>query len=281
MYVAVDIGGTKTTIAAFSDLTPQFQTRDLTFPTPSDYFETINLITRTLDSFLSSKTTLQGISVSLATRVNESGQVISPSNLPQFYHQHPASDINATYHTRILLHNDAVCAGYSQFALNREPPSSLLHLVLGTGFGAAFLFRYQQTLVKLPLEPGLTIIHPGGMPHTKHQLKGSIEAYLGGSQIAAQLTKPLSAIPDDHRIWTQAAHYLSLVIYNYQQLFSPQLISFSGGLITHRSFLLNLVAKNLQLYSHLATPPPLKLITDFANPSLIGALLLLQEPTSH
>lgn len=276
MFIAVDIGATKTALASFSTHHPNSLQKTLEFPTLPIYPDELARLTAAISELISGAN-LDGLGLSLAARLSQSGKILSKSNLPDYYAKNLAQDLSAQFPAPVICENDAVCAAQAELLFGSHPSiHRLLHLIWGTGFGGAFVVKQDSGLTSLPLEPGWMIVQPGGMPHTHTQLKGTIEAYIAGGQIEAQLGKPLESLPDDHRIWQQVINYLGIVIYNLVQILTPDLIIFSGGLIQNRPFLIKDLQQNLETYQSFITIPPVVLTSITPNPCLIGALSLLK-----
>ena len=274
MYVAVDIGGSKTTIATFSQPDPAKKLSSATYATPKKYAAALDQLQPAITAIVKDQPLTQ-IGISLALKLSSSGIPVLKANLPDYLGHDFKTDLAAHFSVPIFIKNDAVCAATAEmtYGLGRDK-TSLLHLIIGTGLGGAYLRRDEAGFYDVPLEPEWTIIHPGGMSHTHYQIKGLTAAYVSSLQLEAQLNQPLSTVPDDHRIWDQVTHYLTMAIYNLIVFLAPEVVSCSGGLIENRPFLIDRVSQSLTQYQELVTPPPLALSQVKDNPCLVGAFLL-------
>jgi predicted NBD/HSP70 family sugar kinase len=275
MYIAIDIGGTKTHIASFQTKNPASKLKQHIFKTEKNYQTELNTLIESASSFNSKS--LQGIGIAVSARINAEGTVISKSNIPDYLGHNLRKDVAEQFSgVPVYIANDAVSAALAEchYGTGRNV-ASLLHLVLGTGLGGALIINHESTHIPIPLEPGWTIIHPGGLAHTHSQIKGLLEAYIGGSQLEAQLAKNIQAVADHDLIWTQVANYGGIALYNAIQTYSPEIITFSGGLIERRPFLIDRFKKYLNQYVDTVTIPPIHL-TLLENSSLIGSLTLLK-----
>jgi len=273
MFIAIDIGGTKTQVAGFQTIDPKSQINLSEFPTPNTYLDCLTTVSSHIQQFDQNP---QGIAIALAGRVSPDGTLVSHSNLPDYQGKNLKLDLQTRFPKgNIAIVNDAVCAAHAQIRFGQaQKVGSVLHLVIGTGVGGAYCLVKNRAITDIPLEPGWTIIHPGGLPHTHSSIKGLLEAYVAGGQLSAQLARPLTQVPDADLIWTQASHYLGMALYNLIQLLNPSRITLSGGLIQKRPFLLDKIIRHLGQYSQI-TLPPIQ-ITTIPHPSLIGALTFLE-----
>lgn len=276
MFIAVDIGGTKTSLAVFSRIDPAAQIDSLTYASPNTYDQSLADLTTHLTK-LTQNRSVRAIGIAIASWIDADGHIENHSNLSHFHGHNLLTDLSQKFSLPIYVKNDAACAALAEAIFGHGLTySSLLHFVISTGFGGVYIQKDPAATFILPLEPGSVIVQPGGMPHTRHQIKGNFESYLGGSQLEAQLNRPLDQVPDNHLIWQQVTNYLGLAVYNFSMLFSPDLITLSGGLISKRSFVLNQVQSNFKNFPQFI-PPPVMLATSFDNPSLLGALILCRQ----
>jgi predicted NBD/HSP70 family sugar kinase len=276
MYIAIDVGGTKTTLASFTELNPNTLVQSITVSTPTHYENALVVFADTITK-LQANLTIEHIGISFATRVDSHGQSLTTSNLPDFYHHNLAQDLKLKLHLPVSIKNDAVCAVRAEAAFGAgQSTTRLIHLILGTGVGGAFLYRLPGQIFDLPLEPEFMILYPGGLPHTHYPYKGLAGAYLAGAQLATQVSMPLAEVPDNHYLWDQIAQYLGLLVYNLNLLFTPDMVTFSGGIIRHRPFILEKTTSILQSFQEIMAAPPLILSCLPQNPCLLGALSLCQ-----
>jgi predicted NBD/HSP70 family sugar kinase len=274
MYIAVDIGGTKTQVAGFTAIDPKSQTKLHEYPTPRQYDQALKQLVHHIQ--LLSPKNLSGIGISLAAHIDTSHTVTSRSNLPDYRGHQLLEDLKQQgFHApQMRLVNDALAAAHAQIAYTHLSPPSLLHLVIGTGVGGAYLVKQSGNYLGIPLEPGWMIVHPGGLPHTLSQLKGVLEAYVGGAQLSAQLSRPLNDVTDADRIWDQVTNYFGMSLYNLTVLLKPHTITLSGGLIENRPFLAPGLTTYLEQFKEQIDVPTISLST-VKNPSLLGALVVL------
>lgn len=277
MFIAVDIGGTKTAVAAYGQIDPQSQLKLVNYPTPKTYTEGLSQLVTQIQ-LLTHSQPVQALGLSIASRLTPDGAISNSNNLLGYDQHRLDQDLHHQLNLKVLQENDAACAALAEihFGHGQKQPY-LLHLILGTGFGGALAFRRHHRVSVLALQPGSMIMQPGGMPHTKKQIKGLYESYLGGKQLEAQLDQPLAQVSDNHLVWQQVSQHLAQAAYNFCKLFSAETITVSGGLVQHRPFIIDQANQALSAYPAYYPHPHLHLTTFETNASLIGALTLCQE----
>lgn len=274
MYIALDIGGTKIALASFESTTNAEPLKVVTISTFEDYEEAFLNICEAIDS-LSSNQQLDGIGIAFAGVVRE-GNIKLSTHLWNWQQQPLIGDLTKKYNTKVVIENDAVCAGLAEVyygGANEE--DNFLALIMGTGIGGAYIKRIKDEYIAMPLEPEYMIVNPEGQSKENFQTKGLLGAYAAGKSLEHNMGITLSTLPDDDPTWDEMVKYLGIALNNLIVLFNPDKIVLSGGIIQKRHFLVNSIKQELTKYEQHLTIPPMELSNIKTNASLLGALALL------
>lgn len=277
MYIAIDVGGTKTAFAKIDKLDKPTISSKETISTPQSYDEALEKISIQIEK--SSKwQKIEGISIALPGTVgNEKIELLT--NLPDWNHKPLLEDIAKKFNTKVIMRNDAVATARAEryFGLAKNE-IRYLYCIIGTGFGATYVHRVGDKFLELPLEPEYMIVNSHGTHRNHFHTPGLLGAYATGAVIQEKTgIHSLASLEDSDPIWNEMVQYLGIGLNNLVTLFKPPVIIFSGGIIVHRKFLLNLLRMELAKYVEYLPQPTLK-ITEFGDDaSLYGAISLLYE----
>lgn len=277
MYIAIDVGGTKTAFAKIDKLEKPTISGKETISTPQSYDEAFEKMSIQIDKFTKWQN-VQGISVAVPGTVNEQ-KIELLTNLPDWNHKNLFEDLTKKYNTKVIIRNDAVATARAEryFGLAKNE-SRYLYCIIGTGFGATYVHRVGDKYLELPLEPEYMIVNSHGTHRNHFHTSGLLGAYATGAVIQEKTgIHSLASLEDSDPIWFEMVQYLGIGLNNLITLFKPPVIIFSGGIIVHRKFLLKLLRMELAKYVEYLPQPELK-ITEFGDDaSLYGAISLLYE----
>jgi glucokinase len=246
--VGVDIGGTKTAVAAV-DSSGRIHTKT-TFETLSNLGFAVGLrslsesIRRVLDEAHWSVDEVEGIGIGCAGPVNPlSGTIHNPYTLPGWEDANIVSELGQRFGIRVILENDADAAavGEYHFGAGRNA-SPIVMITVGTGIGGAALLNgkiHRGINGEHPELGHIPIFHDG--PDCYCGIKGCWESIASGTAIGLagksfdfedsravfeQMTKdPRAANIISHAIKSTAIATWTLI-----HTFLPQKIIFGGGI---------------------------------------------------
>lgn len=277
MYIAIDVGGTKTAFAKIDKLDKPTINGKETISTPQNYEEAIEKIYNQIEKF-SKWEKVEGISIALPGSVNNN-KIELLTNLPDWNHKPLLDDVSKKFNTNVIMRNDAVATARAEryFGLAKNE-NRYLYCIIGTGFGATYVHRVGDKFLELPLEPEYMIVNSHGTHRNHFHTPGLLGAYATGAVIQEKTgIHSLASLEDSDPIWNEMIQYLGIGLNNLVTLFKPPVIIFSGGIIVHRKFLLKLLRMELAKYVEYLPQPELK-ITEFGDDaSLYGAISLLYE----
>jgi predicted NBD/HSP70 family sugar kinase len=271
MYVAVDIGGTKTEIGFFLDKNPESLQDSCIIPTAQKYSEARDVLISTIRSKLQgAQVTKMG--VAFPGIVN--GEILQASNIPDYKGRPLKAELESEFDTTVTLVQDSPCSAIAELLYGQLGGySRIVHLILGTGLGGAFLQLDGKKVVVEYFEPGGMIVDvKNGRPHPMNTTKGLLEAYVGGGSVEGFYHTSLADVPDGDPIWEEICEYLAAGINNINCLLKPEIVIIGGGIGKKRKVALQSVTEKVQQFNEFETPPKVEFTQVKGNSSLIGAL---------
>ncbi|HTE21866.1 MAG TPA: ROK family protein [Candidatus Limnocylindria bacterium] len=218
MYLAVDIGGTKTLVASFSN-EGEIQER-LKFPTPRDYQEFLDELAKNVANLSTSNLEVAVVAIpGLLDR--QKGIVFALGNLP-WQNERILEDIsNHLGGLRVIIENDARLGGLAEAALLKDSYQRVLYLTVSTGIGGALI--QDGRIAKL-----LEDTEMGKMPLVFNGKVNHWEDFAGGRGVVSRFGKYASEITD-HESWHEIGINLSMGIGAICSVLQPEVIVFGGG----------------------------------------------------
>lgn len=218
MYLAVDVGGTKTLLASFEEATGKLVSKTQ-FPTAKVYQDFLGDIETHVAELEADTFSAAGVAIpGIVDRENGIG--ISYGNLD--WQNNPVTkDLTDLLNCPVYLENDAKAGGLSEALLIKSEFSNVLYLTIGTGIGIAHIVDGVNDLTVDDIGGhGLMIDFEG-----KAQ---PWEDFAGGSAIVKKFGKRASEITNPGE-WKEIAHNLGVGILQLLQEYHPEVIIFSGG----------------------------------------------------
>lgn len=221
MYVALDIGGTKTLVAVF-DLGGQL-VEQVKFPTPADYEEF--------------KNELKEQASSLATKVFEAGAVGIRGNIDRdaglslhddvlLWGAAPVrDDCKEIFGCPFMLENDSKLAGLSEAVALGKQFEKVLYLTISTGIGSAFIVNGVLDKDTENSEIGKGVYeHEGKLQQW--------EDFASGKAIVAKYGKRASEI-EDASAWHDISMNIAVGLIDAILAFTPDVVVIGGGVGSH------------------------------------------------
>ena len=217
MYVGVDIGGTKTLVAALTNEGAIHES--LKFPTPENY-----------EDFL---TELRSNVAKLTTKDFKAGAVAAPGEIDRGHGlfkvggnlkwrnvpvQH---DVEHVTHCPMLLENDANLAGLSEAMLIKDKHAKVLYLTISTGIGGGFI-------VDQRIDPSMEDIEPGQMMLQRGDKVVKWESFASGKAIYEKYGQKASEI-EDPAIWKAMVKDWAIGFIDLMAVTQPDVIVLGGG----------------------------------------------------
>lgn len=221
MYMAIDIGGTKTLLAAMNNDGEIVES--LKFATPHDYsvFKLqlgSSLETMKHHDFLAGAVAAPG----RIDRVN--GKVIACSNLP-WKNVPLLRDIEGLLDCPFVIENDTKVAGLSEALLVLHEFKKVLYVTISTGISSGLI-------INGIIDPDLADSESGQM---RLEHKGELrtwESFASGKAIVATYGKRASDITDE-TAWFAIAHNIAIGLIELIAIIQPEVIVIGGGVGSH------------------------------------------------
>lgn len=244
MYLAVDIGGTKTLVATIGDDGVVQDSRR--FKSNPDYKHFLRDLEENFNQ-LGAPGNLTGVGVGVPGRLDrENGIVHALGNLP-WHEEHIQDDISKICKTQVVIENDANLAALSEAMLHKDS-KSVLYFTISTGIGTGFIRNQHIDPALLKSEGGHILL-----PH-KDRLMGW-ENFASGQAIYERLGKKAADITDQSD-WYTIANDLALGFFEHIAILQPDLIIVGGSIGTHFDHYCKYLADELKRYEVPLVPIP-------------------------
>jgi predicted NBD/HSP70 family sugar kinase len=247
MYVAVDVGGTKTLVALFTNSGEIRQ--KVRFETPPKYDEFIDQLKNTINSLDHSD--FSAIAIAIPGRIDrEKGVGVAFGNL-QWKNIPVKKDLQKIFHVPVLVENDANLAGLSEARLVMSDFKKVLYVTISTGIGTGIITNGVIDKEFIDSEGGqMALEHNGKILQW--------EDFASGKAIYNRFGKQASDIHDD-ATWKIVTNDIAAGIVNLIAIVQPNLIIIGGGVGSHFDRFDDFLKAKLKKYETPLTPiPPLK-----------------------
>lgn len=246
MYVGVDIGGTKTLVAALDDGGVIIER--MRFPTPHAYPEFLAQL-RTAAASLKTGDFRAGCVGAPGKIDREHGVGLDFGNLP--WHNVPVqADSEKIFRCPMLIENDANLGGLSESMLV-PADKRVLYVTVSTGIGTGFVEN--RTLI-----PALIDSEGGHMLLEYRGRRVAWEDFASGNAIFKRFDKKASSITDE-TTWHRIAHDIAIGLIELMAIAQPDIIVFGGSVGVYFERFGTYLMQEIQQYrSPLITMPRLQ-----------------------
>jgi predicted NBD/HSP70 family sugar kinase len=244
MYLAVDIGGTKTLLACF-DLSGKL-IDTVKFPTPRDYDDFLIDFKHYL-KFLKI-VNYQAACVAVPGKIDRKhGRAVAYGTL--VWHIAPVeADIEKIVDCPVVIENDAKLAGLSEATLVIKEFNSVLYVTIGTGIGTAVIMNGV-------IDPALADSEGGQIWLDFRGKRAQWEDIVSGKAIVNRFGLRASEI-NDVKIWQEIANDIAQGLIQLIVVIQPQVIILGGGVVTNFDEFIDLLKQSLKKYELPLTPIP-------------------------
>ncbi|MBX6334094.1 ROK family protein [Candidatus Saccharibacteria bacterium] len=247
MYLAIDIGGTKTLVASLTDEGVIIER--LRFETPKDYSEFIANLTRVVDQLTTKEFVACGVGVP-GRLDREKGIGIAMGNLP--WHNVPImQDVQNIAHCPVVIHNDAKLAGLSEAMLLKNEYSRVLFATISTGIGVSLITN--QTI-----DPALADAEAGKAPILRGDKMVPWEDFASGRAIVNRFGKRAADIHDE-ATWKIIAHDIAIGLIDLIATVQPEVVVLGGSVGSHLDRFKSFLEEELKKFETPLIPiPPIR-----------------------
>lgn len=244
MYLAIDIGGTKTLVACFNkfgEIEEQYR-----FLTPTDYRLFISKLAQTVAD-LSTKDFIRTVVALPGVVDRDNGIGVACGNLP--WKNVPISrDVQRFTKSPVLVENDANLAGLSEAVELQAKYDRVLYITVSTGIGTSLI-------VDQEIDPDFADTE-GGHIVLEHNGRRQIwERFASGSAIVRRFGKRAQDI-HDAKTWRIIARDLSVGIMDHIAILQPEVIVMGGSVNNYFENYSAYLKEELMKYDTPLTPVP-------------------------
>jgi mannose-6-phosphate isomerase len=249
MYIAIDIGGTKTLIAVFSqDGELQEQVK---FPTPSIYEEFVKELAQNVAKLSTHE--FKAACVAIPGKIDRSeGIAIAFGNL-DWSNIPIGPDIEKVINTPVILENDAKLAALSEAILLKKEFRKALYVTISTGIGAGFVVDGRLDPNLIDMEAGQMLLEHNG------ELK-DWEDFGSGRAFSEKYGKRVSEVAvDDNEAWYWFARNIAIGLIDLIATLTPDVIIIGGGAGAHLDKFQGRLEEQLKIYENpMFNIPPIR-----------------------
>ncbi|HSX44509.1 MAG TPA: ROK family protein [Candidatus Saccharimonadales bacterium] len=247
MIGAVDIGGTKTLVALFSDKGKI--KKSIRFETSQNYAEFLTNLADTVDK-LSTKDFRKFV-VAVPGRLDRENGVALGYGTLKWTEENIASDIEKFVNCPVVIENDAKLAGLYEANNIIKSYKKVLYVTIGTGISCALITNGKIDPDLKDSEGGQILVDYRG------QMK-QWEDIVSGRAIVERFGKKATDI-NDKVTWKEIARDLSLGIIDLISVIQPEVIVMGGGVNTNFKKYIDYLKADLKKYETPLVPiPPIK-----------------------
>ena len=236
MYLAVDVGATKTLLALFSKAGKI--SKRLKFATSHDYSKFKADLKLNIQKLGPNEVMAAAIGMPGLIDHKTGMSIDAGGNLP-WQKINLRNDLQKILpKAKVFIHNDAKLAALSEAILYHEKYKRIMYLTLSTGIGGGVIVDNHIDDDYLNFEPG----------RMRFELEGKNqkwEDFASGKSLSARYGK-LAAEIDDIAIWKQYAHVLALGFEELLPTVQPDLIIIGGGAGAHLEKFINYLINELK-----------------------------------
>jgi len=246
MYLAIDIGGSKTLFAVFDDNGQIVDEHKI--PTNKDYPAFLGELNGVIKDKLAHHTFVACCCAVPGEVDRQSGVALVFGNLP--WRNTPIKKDLAKIlgPIPIKIENDANLAGLSEALLVQDTYKKVMYLTVSTGIKSGFT-------VDGRIEPNLADAEPGQMVLEHEGKIQKWEDFASGRALVAKYGKKASEI-DDPEIWKAFAHNLALGIDELLAIMRPDVVIMGGGVGSHYEKFATYLEQELNKMSNDMVPVP-------------------------
>lgn len=250
MYLAIDIGGTKTLFTVFSSSGKLLES--IRIETPQEYPDFVKQIKATYGK-LDHTAGLKSCVIGAPGKINRrSGTVVAFGNLD--WENIPLrTDLESALEIPCVIENDANLAGLSEALLIRHNYKKALYLTVSTGIGGSIILNGELRPEYADMEIGMMVFeHDGKIQEW--------EEFASGKAIYNEYGKKVSDIAeDDSSTWYKITRNLALGMTAIIANHTPDVIIIGGGVGAHFEKYADRLHEQLMLYSSkLVSVPPMR-----------------------
>lgn len=272
MYLAVDIGGTKTLLAVFDKDGTKLE--ELKFQTPKDYNDFIKELGKSIAALTVKEFELACMAIpGLINR--ETGVVHALGNLP-WMDKPIRDDVSAVLGgQKVIIENDTRLAGLHEALKISESFKNILYITVSTGISGALISEGKIVKPTQDMEAGkIPLQFEGSLQHW--------EDFASGRAIVATYGKRASEI-EEPATWLEIGLKIGYGTAIVNSIIQPDVIVFGGGAGKYAEKFIPAVQEYMELHMHANVKRPKLLPARNPEEAVIYGCyeMLMQEVENH
>ena len=218
MIIGVDIGGTKTSIASFSESGKLLEEKH--FETPEDYNDFLTTLYKHALSLDIKKAKIACVAVP-GFIDRKKGIVYRLGNLP-WQNKSIKRDISELFAVAVYIENDSKLAALAEARIIQSTYRRVLYITLSTGIGTALVIDGKLSKDVIDSEAGkMPLLHEGKITPW--------EDFASGRAFFERYGKRAVDV-EDEKIWKEYSRYVNCGLGILCATYQPEVVIFGGGL---------------------------------------------------
>ncbi|HZP55368.1 MAG TPA: ROK family protein [Candidatus Saccharimonadales bacterium] len=246
MYLAIDVGATKTLLAVFSYEGKILN--ELKFPTPQDYKNFKEHIEKNISKL--GLNGIDGVGIGMPGLIDHSTglSIDAGGNLPWQKVNLKKDVAKILPNAKVFIHNDAKLAALSEALLYHKKYKMIMYITLSTGIGGGVIKNGQ-------IDDDYINFEPGRMRFDYEGKNQKWEDFASGKALSQRYGK-LAAEINDKSIWKQYAHLVAMGFEELLPTAQPELIIIGGGAGAHLEKFISYLTHELKMINDPLVPLP-------------------------
>lgn len=217
MYVGIDIGGTKTLVAALTN--EGVIKESVKFPTPADYDDFVKELDHNVANFATKE--FRGGAVAAPGTLDRNRGVVKAFGNLGWKNVPLLRDVEKITHCPMVMENDAKLAALSEAMLLKHEYGKVLYITISTGIGYGLVIDQK-------IDPNIGDAGGRGILVEWHGKLTPWESFASGSALVRRFGKRASDL-EDPKAWGIFAKDLSLGFLELIAILQPEIIVVGGG----------------------------------------------------
>lgn len=280
MYILFDIGGTKTRVAASTDLHTFGE--PVKFDTPPMFFDGIRALTEAIDTVRKGEK-VTAIAGGIRGPLNhEKTAIVSEKVLTDWIGRPLVDSLKKQYNAPVYLENDAALVGLGEATFGGGKGYEIVaYHTVSTGVGGARFVHGKIDVSSVGFEPGHQELDID-RSLLGHRIDNTLENLVSGTALESRRGKKPYEIPQDDPVWDELAGYLAYGLKNTIVYWSPDVIVLGGSMIVGdpRIFLKDIIRHTKEVLGELLPCPVIVDATLKDEGGLYGAMSLINQKMS-
>ena len=267
MYLGVDVGGTKTLVARFSE-SGRIEAQER-FETPSSQSAFLKLLTKTAKKLATPQ--LRAAGVGVPGSIDHGKGVMIAGGRVRWHNLPIGESLGTALSVPVAVENDAMLGGLAEARMGAgQGFESVLYVTISTGVGTGIILNGQ-------IPPTVSGSEGGHMLYQVDDELVKFEDLVSGPALVERFGAPGYEITDP-AVWDTFAQDLALGLFNMITLFMPRVVVLGGGVSVHFDKFGAHLLRHIEAYDHgIFALPEIRQATHVETAVLHGSYLLAKD----